>query len=213
MGDTLLVDYRYRGDPQARGHSLGATLGATLSLPHVRLYQRRSLRRPGDVVPAGDLPARYGRRDEAIIGITTTLRTPLGALNGTGEWNRLEIPGYYPTTTSLNLTLRTVLAWGGQAALGIAGSRSDGTAGLQEVVRPAISVGASPLPGLRVKRDLGAWRWARAGAPASYVVGGGVDVLWNVGLTEFAIRYSRNWWGAEMLRARDFLSVSAVRTF
>ncbi len=216
VGDTLLVNYRHQVFPESRTGSLLASYGATLNLPVLRVYFRRTL---SDVLGEGTSAVAgaagvgvFGDRDEQVVGVGFGGWTPVGYLDVVGERRQLEQAAYDFTTYELRSTLRVSLPGNANGAVGASASRTNSSAGRDDMVSATSSLGWSPAAGLRLEGTFAAWRWERNGR-LSKTMGGSLDAEWRIGLTSILLRYSRNAWENGARRSSSRLTTYIARTF
>jgi hypothetical protein len=212
-GDTLLVSYRFRSGGAPGGNSLLVRYSAVLTLGPVRVYHRRWLRDTRGDGQALTTGFPYGQRDDLTVGATVATRTPLGALDAGVDLHRFEVESFLTSSYSARAGLRFGLwggAWGAVRA-SVATGRS--TAGPQGTVASSARIHWKPSRSLVFDGNLGVWQWSRPDRTSSYVVGGGLDAEYRVGLTRVELRYSRSVWQDQRRSARDQLTASVVRIF
>lgn len=213
VGDTLLVSYRFLGDPTSDGTTVSTSYGAVLRVSAFQFHYRRSLRKPRGSTEGGPESLAFGFRDDVQFGVSFFFHTPLGTLTGTAEHSTLELARFRTVSTTFRTSLRNTISPTMWATVGATANRSRGRGTDQSVVQGTSTVQWVPGRGWTLRGTLGGWWWSRADGTRTYLIGGGLDAAWRVGLLEISARYSGNIWRDGSDRSREIISLGVVRRF
>lgn len=211
VGDTLLVDYRYRLVPLARTDGIVADYSIALRIAWVTVYHRRALRDS----PDGEGPTlTLLNFDDMTTGFRLGRTTGLGFLELQGEHRRLQTDAFTVNRYSVRGALRFELRSNLRTAVGASGVVSRGGAAETELISANSSLDWMPTRTLQLHASLTAWRWDEDdGQRQERLLGGRLGADWRIGRLALQLRYDRGRRENGVEYSEDRVTFRAVRTF
>ncbi len=211
VGDTLLVNYRYRIVPLARTDGVVADYSVSLRVAWVTVFHRRALRDS----PDGEGPTlTLVNFDDMTTGFRLGRTAGPGFFELQGEHRRLHTDAFTINRYSVRGAVRIALRPNLRTAVGASAMVSRGGAAKTELRSLNSSVDWTPTRTLQLHASVTAWRWDEDdGQRQERLLGGSLGADWRVGRLMTQLRYDRGRRQNGLDYTEDRLTFRAVRAF